>query len=178
MDSFTEEQLVKRGYIKDEQGNWRKGATADAVINQECPVNEIQRGRNGLSTVRPTISQAQVEIIARASLPFDTKTDMNKLEAAFSEVLELRQKNGEIALWRYEAIKFILADRTTYTPDFFVVLPDGEMEFYETKGFMRDDANVKLKVAASMFFMFKFYLVMRKKREWKISRIGGKELIK
>jgi hypothetical protein len=40
----------------------------------------------------------------------------------------------------------------------------GAVTFYETKGFMRDDAIVKIKTAAKQFPMFTFVLVTRKKK--------------
>ena len=74
-----------------------------------------------------------------------------------------------------------LAKRTFYEPDFMVWLwptvvvdtsedPDpypGRIEIHEVKGFWRDDARVKIKVAAEMFPMFKFIAVTRKGWLWK-----------
>lgn len=96
---------------------------------------------------------------------------MNKLERAYSVELENQRLAGLISSWKFEAMKLRLADRTTYSPDFFVVLPDGRMEHHETKGFMRDDAHVKLKVAASLFPMFTFRLVKRKAGAWIVTEV-------
>lgn len=96
---------------------------------------------------------------------------MNKLERAYSVELENQRLAGLISSWKFEAMKLRLANRTTYSPDFFVVLPDGSMEQHETKGFMRDDAHVKLKVAASQFPMFTFRLVKRKAGAWIIAEV-------
>ena len=90
---------------------------------------------------------------------------MNKLEAAYAAVLKA---DKGVLWWGYEAIKLRLADNTYYTPDFAVLLSDGQFEFHETKGFMRDDANVKIKVAAETF-PFRFYLVERIKGEWRMT---------
>jgi len=46
-----------------------------------------------------------------------------------------------------------------------------ECRAYEVKGFMRDDAAVKLKVAASLYPWIKFHLVTRKKGEWIIQEV-------
>ena len=75
---------------------------------------------------------------------------MNKLEQAYADHLELRLRAGEIASFDFEPEKFRLADRTYYTPDFRVILPDGLVEFHEVKGHWEDDARVKTKVAAEM----------------------------
>jgi len=96
---------------------------------------------------------------------------MNKLERAYSVELENQRLAGLISSWKFEAMKLRLANRTTYSPDFFVVLPDGRMEHHETKGFMRDDAHVKLKVAASQFPMFTFRLVKRKAGAWIVTEV-------
>lgn len=81
---------------------------------------------------------------------------MNKLERAFWE--RLKNEFGELAY--REGLTFRLAGRTRYTPDFVVIEKLG-VTAYEVKGFMRDDASVKLKVAASMFPLFSFVLVTR-----------------
>lgn len=96
---------------------------------------------------------------------------MNKLEAKYAGVLELRKKAGEIAAYWFEGLKLRLADRTFYTPDFVVQLADGSLELHETKGFMRDDAAIKLKVAAETF-PFRFVLVTWSKGGWVFKEIG------
>ena len=53
-------------------------------------------------------------------------------------------------------MKLILADRCSYLPDFFIVKADGTPEFHETKGFWRDDARIKVKMAAKLFPCFVF----------------------
>ena len=94
---------------------------------------------------------------------------MNKLEAAYAGMLSVRQSIGEIAWFAYEGMTFKLAPDTRYTPDFAVMLPDGTIELHETKGFMRDDAAVKIKCAAEMF-PFSFVLVTKDKSGWNYRR--------
>ncbi len=76
---------------------------------------------------------------------------MNNLERDFAILLEAKKRAGYIYGWKYEAVKLKLADLTFYTPDFLIVHNDGLLEIAEVKGFWRDDARVKLKVAAAMF---------------------------
>lgn len=85
---------------------------------------------------------------------------MNRLESAYSQHLELRLIAGEIAWYQFEGMKFRLAGKTFYTPDFNVMLADGTLEMHETKGFWEDDARVKIKVAAEQF-PFRFVGVQR-----------------
>lgn len=77
--------------------------------------------------------------------------EMNKTEAAYGAVLEQRRRLGEVAWFRFEGLKFRLADNTFYTPDFAVQLSDGSIEAHEVKGHWEEDARVKIKVAASMY---------------------------
>lgn len=111
-----------------------------------------------LVTLSPTLTRA------RGAAP---KGRMNGTEHAYSQRLELRKRAGEIAWYAFEAIKLRLADNTSYTPDFFVMLSNGDLECHEVKGFMREDANVKIKVAAELF-PFRFYLVRLKSKAWTI----------
>jgi hypothetical protein len=76
---------------------------------------------------------------------------MNKMEQAYAHHLELLLRSEEIKWFRYEALKFRLADKTFYTPDFIVMAKDGTLEAHEVKGHWEDDARVKIKVAAEMF---------------------------
>lgn len=88
----------------------------------------------------------------------DLFAGMNRLEATYAMRLEAQKRAGKIVLWRYERVTLKLADDTRYTPDFYVLELDGSVSLTEVKGFMRDDALVKLKVAASQFPEFRFYL--------------------
>ena len=45
---------------------------------------------------------------------------MNKTELAYSNYLELLKRVGEVIDYKFESIKFRLADKTFYTPDFLV----------------------------------------------------------
>ncbi|HBQ7141249.1 MULTISPECIES: DUF1064 domain-containing protein [Klebsiella pneumoniae complex] len=77
---------------------------------------------------------------------------MNKTETAYAQELELRKRYGEIAWYRFEGIKLRLADNTFYTPDFAVMLANGQLEMHEVKGgCWTDDARVKTKVAADQY---------------------------
>jgi len=77
--------------------------------------------------------------------------EMNKTEKAYSESLALQVATGDIAWFKFEGIKFRLADNTFYTPDFAVMMAGGMMEIHEVKGYWQDDAKVKIKVAADLY---------------------------
>lgn len=89
---------------------------------------------------------------------------MNKTEDAWAAHLEERRRAGEIVWFKFEGVKLRLADNTFYSPDFAVMCADGVLEMHEIKGFMTDDAAVKLKVAADMY-PFRFLLVRARSKK-------------
>lgn len=97
---------------------------------------------------------------------------MNKTEAAYAAILAQRQHAGEILWHKFEGVKLRLADNTFYSPDFAVMLADGSMELHEVKGFMMDDANVKIKVAAATY-PFRFIVVKARAKKYG----GGWEMV-
>lgn len=96
---------------------------------------------------------------------FHKSGEMNKTEAAYAAFLDSLKKDCLIADYRFEAVKLRLADKTFYTPDFMVLMPDLSFEMHEVKGFWEDDARVKIKVAAAQF-PFKFVAVKKMKNGW------------
>jgi len=91
--------------------------------------------------------------------------DMNGTERSYADLLNLRVKTGEILRWDFEPEKLKLAKNTYYTPDFRVITQQEEIEFHEVKGFWRDDARVKIKVAAATH-PYRFIAVQKKKGIW------------
>ncbi|WP_241159701.1 hypothetical protein [Desulfovibrio sp. ZJ200] len=94
---------------------------------------------------------------------YHTEGIPNGLEAAYAQYLEGLLSSGKILFWMFERVRLTLARKTTYLPDFFVVRADGSAEFHETKGFWRDDARAKIKIAAQEFPCFGFVAVQRNK---------------
>lgn len=95
----------------------------------------------------------------------------NRLEYAYALYLDERKALGEIQDWYYHPLRLVLAERTTYEPDFLVIANGGFLELHETKGFWRDDARVKIKVAARQCPYFKFIAVEQKKKQWLFEEI-------
>ena len=93
---------------------------------------------------------------------------MNKSEAAYAQLLA---SNQNVAWFKFEGFKLRLADNTFYTPDFAVMLQSGNLECHEVKGFWRDDARAKIKIAADLYpFRFIAVTANAKKRGggWKV----------
>ena len=83
---------------------------------------------------------------------------MNKTEARYAHELELLQRAGVVLWWAFGSMKIRLANRTWYTPD-FAILDSVGLRFVEIKGFLRDDAAVKFKVARETYQQFKFTML-------------------
>jgi len=91
---------------------------------------------------------------------------MNKLEAEYACLLEMKRRAGEILWFEFDVVKFRLAKDTFYTPDFLVLSADLQLEVHEVKGFWEDDARVKIKVAADRIPIH-FIAVTKEKGQWK-----------
>ncbi len=90
---------------------------------------------------------------------------MNKTEAAYGRHLEALKLAGDVRWYDFECLKLRLADDTQYITDFAVLTRDWVLEIHEVKGFWRDDARVKIKVAAA-HFPFRFFGVTKDKTGW------------
>lgn len=98
---------------------------------------------------------------------------MNLGELAYAAHLELERLEGRIMLWQYQPMRLRLGANLYYTPDFLVLRPGAPqntagLEMHEYKGFWRDDARAKIKMAASVYPWIVF-LAIRKK----LKRDGG-----
>lgn len=97
---------------------------------------------------------------------------MNRLETAFSKVLEAHKVSGEIDSWAFEAQKFKLADGAWYTPD-FIVVTGGLQIAYEVKGFWREAARLRCKVFAGAFPHIPLFAVKKaRKGGWEYEAFG------
>ncbi len=102
---------------------------------------------------------------------------MNGLEAAYANLLEEMRLRGEIIWWSFEPVRLKLANKSSYNPDFMVIRSNGEVEFHETKGYWRDDARLKIKIAAENFWFFRFVAIQQQPKklggDWKYEYFGG-----
>jgi len=110
----------------------------------------------------PVAPASSIKVAIKAKQSAD-ESKLNKLESAWLAVL---RADITLAWVGVHALTFKIGDDCRYTPDFIALNLDGELIAYETKGFMRDDARVKLKVAARMFPFVGFVLVERKAGAW------------
>lgn len=132
-----------------------------------------------LSSLPPRLQAQVVAQLATKSLQKDAKPRLrqsskgpNKTEAAFAAYLRAEScSNGDRPLFE-QSVTLKLANGLRYTPDIFRPLPTPV--FFEVKGFMRDDAAAKIKMAASLHRWATFYLVTKNGKTcggWDIQRI-------
>lgn len=96
----------------------------------------------------------------------------NKLEQAYAWHLEVLKRAGEIVDFKYESVKLKIGVKTCwYCPDFWVLANDGVSEYHETKGWMRDDAAIKLKSAALQYPHFRFFLVRKDGKRFSVEAV-------
>jgi len=88
----------------------------------------------------------------------------NDTEEAYGQMLESEKRCGTVAWYAFEGITFKLAEGLRYTPDYIVMLSDGTMEAHEVKGFWRDDAKAKIKMASALF-PFRFLAVRKQAKK-------------
>jgi predicted nuclease of restriction endonuclease-like RecB superfamily len=85
----------------------------------------------------------------------------NKTEQEYGLRLFSMEHRKEIRCYRYEPVKLKLAKKCFYCPDFFVWENDRTITVHEVKGWWRDDARVKIKVAARLYPMLQFLAVTK-----------------
>ncbi len=106
-----------------------------------------------------TNSQASLNALGRLK-----RGQLNKTEQAYQDYLDELKSAGLIAWYKFEGMTLRIADGANFTPDFLVMLPDGQLEIREVKGFWREAALVRMKVAASLF-PFKFIAVKQRSKK-------------
>jgi hypothetical protein len=140
------------------------------------PGYSIAPGMARQTTIAPAL---RFEVVPPAPAPPKSRIRqqtgplLNKTEAAFYEYLKGQRPGASVLP---QSITLKIGNGVRYTPDFAVVSdatnghrsPVCEFHFYEVKGFMRDDAAVKLKVAASLYPLFGFHLVTKRPK-----KLGG-----
>lgn len=165
--------------IKDEKLRQRiKAALADAEVFRK-ELGAVGGGESSAHTPSPQATgckrlcaqpDAGVDRPDRPSFsikPTFDESRLNKTEKLFLSDLRMRQTS----VIGIQSITLKLGDDCRYTPDFWEVDGVGNFTFYEVKGFWRDDARVKIKVAARLFPWARFYAVQRLQGRWKYEQI-------
>lgn len=117
---------------------------------------------------------------------------MNKWESLFRDELEMWRLAGVVSWYEFEPMRLRLATFTQdgkermiwYKPDFAAMAceqggfsslglssEETSLVLYEVKGFWREAARVRIKLAASRY-PFRFVAVTREKGEWRYEEFG------
>jgi hypothetical protein len=99
----------------------------------------------------------------------------NKLEAKFGRYLDYIKQRGDIKDYRFESVKFRLAKRTWFTPDYYAIRSDDAHLVFEVKGHWEDDARVKIKVAAEMYPHLRWAAVRWVDSGWDFEYFGNRD---
>jgi hypothetical protein len=106
-----------------------------------------------------------------ATADIKASTDEQKLNK--TERLYLQYLKSVGVQWiGVQAVTLKLGDDCRYTPDFVVIDASSLITAHEVKGFWRDDARVKIKVAARSFPWMAFVAAQKSKTGWNIERIN------
>lgn len=126
-----------------------------------------ERGKAQQKTAAlPNVSENQMVVLAKLT-PSTDEQKLNKTERAYLDYLRALKP-----LWLgIQCLTIKLGDDTRYTPDFIVIDHQGVIHAREVKGFWRDDARVKIKVAARMYPWLRFTAAQKTKEGWKHEEI-------
>lgn len=114
-----------------------------------------------LTSANPPEQPKKPDILALGRMKAGVR---NSTEADYENLLETRRCIGEVLWYRFEGITLRIAKGVSYTPDFVVMLASGEIELHEVKGYWRDDARAKTRVAAEQF-PFRIIAITRPSRK-------------
>ncbi|HEX9996521.1 MAG TPA: hypothetical protein VGB45_05205 [Abditibacterium sp.] len=125
----------------------------------DLPAQSPQNHREAAATLRDASTDFEIR-------PSHDEAKLNKTERAWLDVVR-----GRGYSWvGVQNISFKIGDDCRYNPD-ILVLDGGNLVAFEVKGFMRDDALVKLKATARAFSWLKIVLVKREDGQWTESEV-------
>ena len=150
----------KRPTLADVQGKVAANPTLAALNPHLFPAPTANAAG---SPARPDEPQAA------PSRPGKRRKEMNKTEALYAKILEVKQSKGEIESFHYEGItlRWGSLDNIQYTPDFAVFIDGKLKKLIETKGAHIWPKDIqKFKAARNQWPQFEFELWQYKDRQW------------
>lgn len=105
------------------------------------------------------MSQPAWKRFAKGSHP-TKRTGMTGTEKAYAAYLEGQRVLGVVEWFIYEGMKFALGGGAWFCPDFAVMLPSGDIELHEVKGYWDAAGRLRIKVASERY-PFRFVGVTR-----------------
>ncbi len=142
----------------------------------------MSRGRKGetwttkrLNELLAAIPQKRHKVPPRTRIKVDAD-GMNGLERKFrDDYIMPRVRTGEILTWSFEMFTIKLAHNLHYTPDFRIKNAAGVVAFYETKGFLREDAWIKMKICEKLVDESLYLCKWSKAGGWSIAPVHQSE---
>jgi len=130
---------------------------------QEFEAAQRRQAAKLIGTLAPKV-ETPATLPAPKARPPTEEDRLNKTERQFLRILQTRG----FKMIRIQAITLKLAWDCRYTPDFYTLSHDGQMTFWEVKGgYIREDASIKLKMAANKFTEYKFILAQKNEHRWR-----------
>lgn len=142
-------------------------------FNSEAECQAYLQERPALRKANPAffkpIKEKQPKIIRQS------KRQPNSTEKRFElEKLIPMKLTGEILCYQFEGITLRLANGLKYKPDYWTVNGNNETVFFEVKGGRpkQREAGIKaLKMAASVYPVYRFYLARYAGGQWDVQEI-------
>lgn len=130
-----------------------------------CPAHQAMLERVD-RLASPTWAPAQTPQPLSARGRVTTPVFANKLEARYADYLTLRQRAGDLHQWWPKPGSIRLGHHHHYEPDFLLQLPDGFIQYHDTKGRIREDSWKAIKMAAHLYPCFVFVVVREEHKQW------------
>ncbi len=173
MSNPSKQSLQDSGWVEVNPGHFvkRSGNKLKAVATDAAPVEFGSGG--GMSSMASPADPGLLPAAAPSDFKFtiSPSTDeqkLNKTEKAYLAHLRGMPGVSEIGV---QDVTLKLGDDCRFTPDFRYLTADGGLVMVDVKGFQRDDALVKIKVAARQFPMFRFLIVKKIAVGWEETQI-------
>jgi hypothetical protein len=155
---------IPPGWTRERDGSYSPPKTAKQI--NAGKIGEVILDAGSAANPAPQLVGASDALPARVEFKIRKNTDeekLNKTEKAY--LAYLRGLNPQ---WLgIQNLTLKLGDDTRYTPDFVAIDSTGVFHAREVKGFFRDDAKVKIKVAARQFPWIRFTLAFKNGSGWK-----------
>lgn len=124
---------------------------------------EAKKSRSGTSSsAKPNNSKPTSFALGRMKAG-----KMNKTELQYAARLEALKQAGEIVAYWFEAVNLRIGENCFYKPDFLVMTKESVLELHEIKGWMAEDALVKMRAIADKYpFPLKMFKLV--KGSWEV----------
>lgn len=112
------------------------------AIGGDAEISDPDGGSDGSSEQTGTDRTGAIKGVAKGSTP---RGEMNKTETRFSRLLD---RVEEVEWWTYEVLRVRYGDKGYHSPDFLVLLSEGDLMVCEVKAYMTDAGRTRFKAGA------------------------------